>query len=129
MNLHQIVRGPISAVNPDALATVYISTGNATGSGGKRTPQYAPAVPDVPVNIQPLSPTDIRHVDSLNIEGVDRAIYINGSVRGLERAELKGGDMLRVINKWWLVVVVLEPWDTAGWSKVGVAQQTSGPTS
>lgn len=128
MNLHQIVRGAIGAVNPDVLARVFISTGSTTAPDGKRVPAYAPPQTDVPMQVQPLTGKDIRHIDALNIQGVDRAIYVNGAVRGVQRKDGTGGDMLYVLNAYWLVVVMLEPWDGAGWTKVGVTQQLTGPS-
>lgn len=127
MNLHQIVRGAISAVNPDVAGRVFINTGSSTAGDGKRVPTYA-APFDAQMQIQPLSPTDLKQIDALNIQGVDRAIYVNGAVRGVERKGGKGGDLLYALGTYWLVVVMLEPWDGAGWTKVGVAQQLTGPT-
>lgn len=126
MNLHQIVRGPISAINPDVTGRVHINTGSATAGDGTRSPVYA-APYDVQMQFQPLSPVDLRQIDSLNIQGVDRAVYVNGAIRGVERKGGKGGDLLYAFGAYWLVVVMLEPWDGAGWTKVGVAQQLTGP--
>lgn len=127
MNLHQIVRGAISAVNPDdPNGRIYANTGSTTANDGTRTASYAAPV-TAAMQVQPLSPTDLKQIDALNIQGVDRAIYVNGAVRGVERPQGKGGDILYAIGKYWLVVVMLEPWDSAGWTKVGVAQQLGGP--
>lgn len=126
MNLHQIVRGPINAVNPDVIGQVYASTGSTTAGNGTRVPTYATAY-SVAMQIQPLSPTDLKQIDALNIQGVDRTIYVNGAIHGVERPQGKGGDLLYARGVYWLVVVLLEPWDGAGWTKVGVAQQMTGP--
>lgn len=126
MNLHQIVRGAISAVNPDVTGSVLVSAGYMTSPDGTRVPAYLTPV-TMQMQVQPLSAADLKQIDSLNIQGVDRAIYVSGAVRGVERASGKGGDLIRVLGAWWLAVVVLEPWDGAGWSKVGVAQQVTGP--
>lgn len=126
MNLHQIVRGAISAVNSDVTGRVFINTGSTTLPDGKRVPTYADPT-DMQMQIQPLSAADLKQIDSLNIQGVDRAIYVNGAIRGVERKGSKGGDLLYALGTYWLVVVMLEPWDGAGWTKVGVAQQITGP--
>lgn len=126
MNLHQIVRGAIRAVNPDVLGSVLHPIGQATLPNGKRVPEYS-RQDRVTMQIQPLSPTDIKQLDSLNIQGVERAAYVNGSVRGIDRKNGTGGDLLYVLGAYWLVAVVLEPWDGAGWSKVGITQQVVPP--
>lgn len=129
MNLHQIVRGAVTAINPDVSGRVYISTGASTSASGKRVPTYD-RYDDVPMQVQPLSMQDVgrlQQMDGLNVEGVMRAIYINGAPKGVDRVETKGGDVIHVLGHYWLVVAVLEPWDNAGWSKVGVAKQVNPP--
>ncbi len=129
MNLHQIVRGPISAVNPDITGRLYASAGSTTTASGKRVPRFT-RYDDVTMQVQPLSLDDVgklQHVDGLNIEGVLRAVYLNGTAKGVDRVEAKGGDILYFRREYWLVVGVLEPWDGAGWYKVGVAQQVKPP--
>lgn len=129
MNLHQIVRGAVTAVNPDVFGRVYVSTGQTTGASGKRTPTYD-RIDGVAMQVQPLSLDDVgklQHMDGLNPEAVLRAVYINGTPRGVDRVDMKGGDILYFNAHFWLVVGVLEPWDSAGWSKVGVAKQVNAP--
>jgi hypothetical protein len=129
MNLHAIVRGPISAVNPDVTGRVYVSTGNSTQTSGKRTPTYQ-RYDDIGMQVQPLSMQDVgrlEQMDSINLEGVMRAVYVNGAPKGIDRAEMKGGDVLYFLSNYWLVVAVLEPWDVAGWTKVGAAKQVNPP--
>ena len=129
MNLHAIVRGPINAVNPDVSGRLYVSTGQTTLASGKRVPAYE-RFDDIPMQVQPLSMQDVgrlEQVDSVNLEGILRGIYINGAAKGADRVEMKGGDMLYVLGHYWLVVAVLEPWDVAGWTKVGAAKQVNPP--
>lgn len=129
MNLHALVRGAITAVNPDVTGRVYVSIGQTTGANGKRVPTYD-RIDGVTMQVQPLSMQDVgrlQQMDGLNLEAVMRAVYINGAPKGVDRVEMKGGDILYVIDHYWLVVAVLEPWDTAGWTKVGVAKQVNPP--
>lgn len=129
MNLHALVRGAITAINPDVTGRVYVSTGQTTGASGKRTAAYN-RIDGVAMQIQPLSLDDVgklQHMDGLNPEAVLRAVYINGAPKGVDRVEMKGGDILYFNDHFWLVVGVLEPWDSAGWSKVGVAKQVKVP--
>ena len=113
MNLHKIVTGVISAVNPQIVGTFQASSGNITGGSGKRTPSYAPPI-NVYMQVQPLSTGDIMKLDGLNLQGVMSKIYMNGRVDGAVRPEVKGGDLFTItsgVNKGvWLVNNVLEQW-------------------
>lgn len=130
MNLHNVVRGAISAVNPPLPGVWRKNTDYTTGPSGKRTPVYA-AVVNMPLQVQALSGKDLRLLDSLNIQGVQRAIYANGNIQGVNRVNRQGGDLLQFTDSefglsWWLVEIVLETWPT-GWCKVGVTLQMTGP--
>lgn len=124
MNLHAIAGPAVSIVNPTTLATLLVSTGYTTGSDGTRTPSYS-ATDNVPVQVQALSAREIEHLDSINIQNVSRAAYINGNVEGLDRASAKGGDLLIFDGATWLVVQVLETWSASGWCKVALSKQTT----
>jgi hypothetical protein len=126
MNLHAIVTPAISAVNPPIVGTLYVSTGASKGADYSRTPTWL-AAPDTSFQVQALTAKDIEHLDSLNIQGVTRAVYMNGNVEGLDRPAGKGGDVLLFANRYWLVKAVLETWDTAGWCKVALALQNGKP--
>lgn len=118
MNLHQLVRGAISAVNPDTLAVIQTSTGYTTAANGQQQPTYATTY-NVTVQVQGLTAPELDHVDSLNIQGTLRGFWINGNVQGTVRSLGKGGDILTMANgSTWLVVHVLETWDSAGWCHV-----------
>ncbi len=127
MNLHQIVSGAVGAINPLLPAVVYVSTGSTIAVDGKRTPTFARPC-NVPAQIQPLSTGDIRQLDSLNIQGVEKAIYLNGHVDGLVREQNKGGDLIVLSHGpnrgTYLVSVVLEAWPD--WAKCGVVMQSDG---
>lgn len=75
--------------------------------------------------IQPLSASDLRHVDMINLQGTHRAIYLNGAVHGQVRVGLKGGDLVTQANgSVWLVQQPLESfYDTAGWTKALITLQ------
>lgn len=124
MNLHAIVRGAINSVNPDLLGVVRRSTGWTKNAARAQVPAYAADVVDVPMQVQPLSPRDLKTLDALNITEIDCAVYVNGEVSGVDRKAQKGGDLLQFSGSWWLVVTVLEAWNpTAGWTKAGVVKQ------
>lgn len=70
--------------------------------------------------VQPLTATDLRHVDMLNLQGSHRAFYFNAAIRGGVRVALKGGDLLTLPDgSIWLVNQPVEQWsETAGWVHV-----------
>lgn len=124
MNLHGIVRGAITTVNPDIVAPYLRSTGNTTDAAGEQAPTYAAPV-DVRIQVQALTGKDLQQINYLNIQGVLRAVYMYGNTQGIVRVDAKGGDMLRFPQvpgdpnvQDWLVVAVLETWPD--WSKVAV---------
>ena len=124
MNLHNIVRGPIGAVNPNMLVSVQVSTGYDTGPGGVRTPTYAPAV-TVQAQVQPMEWPDLRQIDGLNLQGTKRVIYLNGEIDGLVRVTNQGGDLVTLPDGTvWLVTKILEGFSiTAGWTKALITLQ------
>lgn len=134
MNLHAIVSGAIGVVNPQVNGQVQVSTGYTTLKDGERVPSYADAF-TVPIQCQALTAKDLAQTDSLNIQGVLQAFYLNGDIEGVDRPFGKGGDLISfgavnvptsLQNTTWLVQTVLETWDT-GWCKVaGVLQLRPG---
>lgn len=83
-------------------------------------------------NVQSLSNDDLRQIESLNLEGTIRAVYLYGNVSGVVRASGQGSSVLRfesdiggVVGTWeWNVFKVAEAWD--GWCKVFVVLQDNG---
>jgi len=53
MNLHQIVRGAITTVNPDYTADLYHSAGYHTDEAGQQIPYYVKAT--IPIQIQAIT--------------------------------------------------------------------------
>lgn len=131
-NLHGLVRGAITSVNPDIAAQYLASTGNTVAVGGKATPTYATAVP-VRIQSQPVSTGDINRYDFLSGQGVYRAVYMFGITQAIVRSLQLGGDLLQFryagqqAVKTWLVKVVDEEWSSGGsgdWCRVICVQQT-----
>ncbi len=120
MNLHGIVSGAISAINPFVFATVQVSTGYTTNQDGSRVPTYSTIV--VSAQVQALQYNDIVQLDGLNIQGVRRKIYLTGDIESLIRISNKGGDILTMPDGTvWKVVLVFEHWDS--WVAVAVTLQ------
>lgn len=128
MNLHGIVRGAIGTVNPDQTIVWRASTGTSTDTAGKRTPTYAIDAP-ISAQVQPTSGDDLKQIEYLNMQGTLRTVYAFGSLQGIVRPALKGGDLLVFpldsVSRTWLVVHVLETWtpDATGWCSVIAALQ------
>ena len=104
------VNAPQTAASDDILAQ----------GSGTRVPAFK-IFAGVTMQVQPLSSGDIKHLDSLNISGVLRAVYINGQLQSLVRAAVKGGDILLIPTgltgaavDTWLVVESSEGWDAEG---------------
>lgn len=68
MNLHQIVRGAITTVNPDVPGVLKVNSGFTTEPGGKRVQSYTDV--DVIVQMQSLSSTDLKQIDAINVQGI-----------------------------------------------------------
>jgi hypothetical protein len=121
MNLHAIVSNGVNVVNPFVPLVVQVSLGYTTSADGSRAPSYAQPVP-VMGQVQALEYRDILQLESLNIQGQQRAIYIRGEVDGLVRPSKKGGDLITTPDgRIWLVTLVLEYWPD--WCKAAVTLQ------
>lgn len=128
INIRGIANAAIQTVNPDVTVTVRRSAGSTSYPGGVRTPNYTDS--SGVVQVQALAYGDIRQLDSLNIQGTRRAIYVTGPLFGLIRAAQKGGDILVFApgtlpeGDTWLCVHVLENWPT--WTKIAITLQDGG---
>jgi ABC-type oligopeptide transport system substrate-binding subunit len=72
--------------------------------------------------VQPMTFRDIQQVDSLNLQGTRRSIYLNGSIDGLVRPDRKGGDLVLLPDgSVWLVALVLEQFPD--WAKCAITLQ------
>lgn len=130
-NLHAAVRGAITAINPDITGTLKRSTGYTMLPNGKQVPTYS--FTDGRIQVQALGTADLKHLEFLNIQGVERKVYMYGDWGGPIRADATGGDilafpMLRAPStvRDWKIVTVFETWDNVGgegWCAVGVVMQ------
>lgn len=126
MNLHGLVRGAIGAVNPDIKVRFLRSIGATSNSAARRVPQYS-GMRTVNAQVQPLSSRELRHLQSQNIQGVMRSVYLYGDVEGVVRVNQRGGDLLQfpivpgdeILD--WRVVEVFETWPD--WCRVAVCLQ------
>lgn len=134
MNLHGIVAGAISAVNPMIRATIKRSTGSKVNAAGVRVPQYSYPCGDYSMlQVQSLTFGDIQQLDGLNIQGTRRAIYAYGAISGIIRVGEKGGDLVvfdpgaLAEGDVWLCAHVLEQWNDgardSAWCKIAITLQ------
>jgi hypothetical protein len=130
VNLHGIVSGAIATVNPPTFCTIMLSNGYTIGSDGTQIPAYQ-TVYNIPVDVQALSYTDLMKIGGLNIEGTRRKLYLNGSLEGVDRQAVKGGDLVIMPDlpdfrgrTTWLVTQVLEWWPD--WCSCAATLQLSG---
>lgn len=126
MNLHQIASAAIGSVNPFIPIATKISNGYTTAPNGKQVPAYIEG--ETTGQVQALSSSDLKHLDGLNIQGVQQKVYLNGNYEGVFRADQKGGDILTFSiagapAKNYLVKTVFERWPN--WCSVGVMMQVS----
>jgi hypothetical protein len=129
MNLRAIANGVTSAINPNVGATLFISTGNAIVNY-KQVPSYDKE--PVGAQVQPLTSGDIRQLDALNVQGAQKAIYLNGVALAISRIKKLGGDLVVFPDgtlpegNTWLVLASLEQWGSI-WAKVAVILQDDVP--
>ncbi|MDN0088336.1 hypothetical protein QVN42_13275 [Yersinia nurmii] len=109
MNLRNLANAATRRVNPNIPAIVRRSDGFTMGEGRKQIPKYLPDTP-VTIQLQPLSPGDLKHVDGLNISGLLKSIHVDGNFYGVNREKVLGGDLFIIGSEEWLVVEPLELW-------------------
>jgi hypothetical protein len=127
MNLHAIAAPAVGVVNPPVLCSVQISTGYTIAGDGTQLPTYATPV-DAFVQVQALTYTDLMKLGAMNIQGTRRKGYFYGNVEGIDRAAIKGGDLVTMPDlptfpgpTVWLVAQVLEHFE--GWTSVALTLQ------
>jgi hypothetical protein len=121
VDLHGIVAGVIDAVNPRVLCTLRVSVGYTVDENLVQQPAYRDAA-GVPCQVQDLTSRDLRQLQGLNIQGSERAIYLEGRLDGVVRPDSKGGDLVVMADGTvWLTTAVLEAWPD--WCKVSVTRQ------
>lgn len=126
MNLHAIAGPIVGIVSGTTIGEHWMSTGNTTAADGSRAPTFATRT-DVEMQVQALTGPELALIESLNIQGVKRAVHMMGDVRGVDRKSNEGGDILKFNGDYWLVAAVLETWDASGWCRVAVVKQVKAP--
>lgn len=133
-NLRAIANSVTKVINPNFAAQLYLSTGN-TIVNFRQIPGYTSM--QIVCDVQPVTTGDLRQLDTLNIQGADKVIYLNGAALGINRIKKRGGDLVVFANgvfpegNVWLVKANLEQWQGSTWCKVAVVLQddSSAPTT
>lgn len=120
MNLHGVVSGALGIVTPATPAQVLQSTGYTVGEDGAQVPSYT--VINTTADVQALGWKDVQQLNGLNIQGVAQKAYLNGNFEGVFRVLGKGGDLLKINGRTYLVAAVLERWPD--WCCVALTMQT-----
>jgi len=120
-----MVAGAIGVVNPFTQIQILRATSYETGRDGARTSIYE--ILSGPAQVQDLSTDELRLLADagINIQGIRKAVYLNGSWSGVVRADRTGGDIFRFNDADWLVTMVTEQWPD--WCKVIVTMQSPRP--
>ena len=122
MNLHHIAARATRAVTPGVPATVMQSNGYTVGADGSQQPAYVLPYIQTTADLQALTGRDVEHLSGLNVQGVTEKAYLTGNFEGVFRVLGKGGDLLVVNGRTYLVSAVLERWPD--WCCVALTMQT-----
>lgn len=125
MNLRGISNQYTQSVNPNISVTWLKSGGYTTNAAGARVPTQISTV--IQAQVQGINGTDLRHVDSLALQGVFRSVHMFGNPQGMVRIDAQGGDILQFPEipggavRNWKVIHVAETWPE--WGRVIVSLQ------
>ena len=126
IDLHDLVRGAITAVHPDAAVTVLLPLPFTVDQYGEQQPQYQAAV-TMTAQSQPTPEKAVQFLRMQRENSIWRDFYFYGLVPGLSRADEWGGALLYWAGYEWLVDQVLEDWadgtDGVNWCKVRAIRQ------
>lgn len=130
LNLHQIVRGAISTVNPDEQVVVYHSAGQRNDHGAL-TPIYREGV-TMTAQVQTESERELFYAGagSLGDNAIMRKFYlyaesVTDKTAAIIRPFARGGDLIYrpAEATWWLVTTLIEDFSPVGWVSVRGALQ------
>ena len=121
IDVRSIANTASNVVNSNIYVTLRISDGYTIGTGRKQEPAYLPDISGV-AQMQALDGQDLKQLDGLNIQGKIKALYLTGDLAGVLRTDSKGGDIVIIDGRTWLVVKVLEGWAT--WTKAAIQLQS-----
>ena len=127
INLRGIANNAIQGINPNIPIKLITGKWAIDPIDLIQKPIYTEAI--VSGNVQSLSSDDLRQIESMNLEGTLRAVYLYGNVSGVVRVSEQATSVLKFtadvggdVQEWtWNVFKVAEAW--TGWCKVFVVLQ------
>ncbi len=125
INVRAMANARTQVVNSNQTISLQRSTGYTTSPNGTQVPTFTTLSGEA--QIQALGPEDLKYMNSLNIQGVKRKVYLYGNWMGVVRTDSKGGDVLSFPQipggtaQQWKAVTIFETWDS--WSAIGVVLQ------
>lgn len=125
MNLHKIVRGAVTRINPDEENTLTQATG-VINNKGLLTAETEAA--QVKAQWQPIA-QPLEHSNGWGATQIEMKVYLYSDealpVAGVRRLPaMRTGDTLtRADGTAWFVTNVLEDWNAVGWACVTATQQ------
>lgn len=120
MDVRSLANSVTSKVNQNVPVSILLSTGYTIGDGRKQTPTYADPITGF-AQKQALDGKDLKQLEGLNLQGTIQAMYFRGALSGVVRPDSKGGDIVLINGRTWLIVKVLESW--SDYTKVAIVLQ------
>ena len=125
MNLHDIVKGAIGAVNRHEMITLYRCTG-VQNSKGKIIPSYVKST--VRAQIQRPNAADIELNERVARAKQSIKAWIDAPADVINRVSQSAGDVIqRADGTYWLIVAIRESYATEGWLSVLAIEQVEAP--
>jgi hypothetical protein len=125
MNLHDIVKGAIGAVNRHEMITLYRCTG-VQNSKGKIIPSYVKST--VRAQIQRPNAADIELNERVARARQSIKAWIDAPADVINRVTQSAGDIIqRADGTYWLIVAIRESYATEGWLSVLAIEQVEPP--
>lgn len=130
INLHHVVRAPITNVHPDETLMWYQNQG-AQNAGGILKPSFADPLPLV-AQVQSESDAALMHADraDMNTETIKVYLYWDTQTNplNLDRFTAKGGDIFkRADGTFWLVTALTDNFADVGWVSCRAVRQVNPP--
>jgi len=132
LNLHGIVRGAVSMVNPDEDIMLYTAAGQENVAGKISSKYFSPIA--AKAQIQSGNNEDLKHANNIGYNGVINRFYLYASSpesrpAGIVRPQGRGGDLIQCVRdgSWWLIIAVPDDFSNVGWASVLAALQAVPP--
>lgn len=130
MNLHGIVRGAITMVNPDEPCQL-LQAEEVENNRGILSTSYKP-LQDIRAQWQPID-KPMTQQDGMTTTTEAMTVYLYSKeefpVSGISRvpAARSGDYLFRKDGTWWLITDVKEDWSGVGWACVNAVKQVEPP--